>query len=378
MKHRLISTNVSKDLETKIVLVSGPRQCGKTTLAKSLSKDFEYLNFDAKNHRKTLIEQSWNRNVKLVIFDELHKMKKWKSWLKGVFDSEGTSPQIIVTGSARLDIAKKMGDSLAGRHFLYRLHPLTLFELQDAENVESNFKRLMQQGGFPEPFLSEEPHFYNRWKRSHMDIILRQDLIDLENVRDISSIETLIELLKERVGSLISYQSLAEDLQVAATTVKRWLTLLENLFVIFKVTPWTRNVARSLQKASKYYFFDTGQLDENKGMRFENLIANELLSTVHYLQDTQGRDISLHFLRNKSKDEIDFAIIENKQIKMLIEAKYSDDIPSRCFKKFMNKENTSVQLFQLVAELDKEKHYPDGVKVVPASVWCSRIEATFA
>lgn len=371
MQKRLIQKSVNKDLKSKIVLISGPRQSGKTTLAKAITDNNEYLNFDTTSHRKILINQAWRRDVDLVILDELHKMKNWKAWLKGVYDDEGVEPALIVTGSARLDIAKKMGDSLAGRYFPYRLHPLTLFELKDIKNSEKNFKRLMEQGGFPEPFFSNEKYFYERWQKTHLDIILRQDLIDIESIKRITDIEMLIELLRDKVGSLVSYQSLSEDLQVAPTTVKRWLNLLENLFVIFKVTPWTKNITRSLQKASKYYFFDNGQVNDiNKGARFENLIANELLSAVHFEQDTKGRKLELHFLRNKDKDELDFAIVENKNLIIAIEAKWSDDNPASAFKKFLGKEN-SVKAYQVVAKLNKEKHYPFGLKIVPANTWLS-------
>lgn len=373
MHKRLISDPILSDLQKKIVLLSGPRQCGKTTLARSLSKKFAYLNYDSVKDRKLVIDQAWDRKVDLVVLDELHKMKSWKRWLKGIYDTEGVSPSILVTGSARLDIAKKMGDSLAGRYFYFRLHPLTLRELRGHSTLEKNFKRLSEQGGFPEPFFSKEKDFYSRWARTHTDIILRQDLIDLENITKISQIELMVELLRHKVGSPVSYQSLAEDLQVEIATVKRWLTALENMFVIFRVTPWSKNIARAILKTSKYYFYDTGQVPDDKGMRYENLIANELISAIHFEQDTRGRKMSLHYLRNKDNFEVDFAIVEKEKISLMLEAKYSDDSPSKAFLRLKPK-NYMPKAVQLVAELDREKQYPFGVEIRNASKWLQDID----
>ena len=160
-----------------------------------------------------------------------------------------------------------MGDPLAGRFFEFRLHPLDLKEIKrglGADNLEKKLDRLLTVGGFPESYFETDESYYNRWKRSHLDIILKQDLIDLENVHQIISIETLIQLLKKKVGSPISYNSLAEDLQCSDKTIKRWLTILETLYVVFRVPPFHRNISRSILKAPKYYFYDTGRLTMNQ------------------------------------------------------------------------------------------------------------------
>lgn len=322
---RRLEEFIRKDLSEKIILLSGPRQVGKTTLSKSLEKKTEYLNFDSDTDRTLIFKKQWNRDVDLVIFDELHKMKKWKSWIKGVFDTQGIPPSLLVTGSARLDIRRKGGDSLAGRHFLYRLHPFTVRELKGKDTPRNILDGLLRTGGFPQPFTKGSVDYSARWRRSHLDVILREDLIDLEKVTDIKSIEILISLLKNRVGSTVSYSSLARDLQVSVHTVRHWLQILENLFVIFRVTPYHKNIARSFLKESKYYFYDTGAVADNPGPRLENVVACALHAELHFLEDTLGKNTGLHFLRDKQKHEVDFlAVVDDAPI-ALIEVKTGEN-----------------------------------------------------
>lgn len=310
MKPRHLAESIKRDLHKKIVLLSGPRQSGKTTLARMLTQRHDYLNCDLANHRLSILERSWDRQQELIVFDELHKLDNWKSWLKGIFDVEGIPPQMIVTGSARMDTARKVGDSLAGRFFQYRLHPFDIKETVGFLSPDEALDRLLRIGGFPEPFLENDERFYGKWKKTHLDIILRQDLIDLETVSDIQSIETLIELLKRNVGSLISYESLARDLQRDAKTVKRWISLLQNLYVIFPVYPWSRNIARAILKMPKYYFFDTGQVIGDTAVKLENVVAGALMKELNRLEDEAGMDAALHYIRNKQGRGIDFAVGE--------------------------------------------------------------------
>jgi predicted AAA+ superfamily ATPase len=311
---RYLEQFVQEDLDKKIVLLTGPRQAGKTTLSKMLTSDYDYFNFDNLDDRLSLQEKSWDRSKDLVVFDELHKLKNWKSWLKGVYDTEGIPPSIVVTGSAKLDTYKKVGDSLAGRFFQFRLYPLDLMEIQTflkPDDLDRELDKLLALGGFPEPFLNGTTRFYNRWKKSHLDIILRQDLIDLENVQQIIQIETLIQLLKSRVGSPVSYSSLARDLQCSDKTVKRWLTILENMYVIMMVPPFHKNIARAIQKAPKFYFYDTGQVKSDPGTKLENTVACAIQKEIHFRKDCFGEERKLYYLRNKDGKEVDFCIATN-------------------------------------------------------------------
>lgn len=371
---RYIQSFIETDLPSKIVLVTGPRQCGKTTLSKQLYDSYDYFNYDAAASRLALNEQSWDRKKRLVIFDELHKMKNWKQWLKGIYDTEGIPPEILVTGSARFNTHKKVGDSLAGRYFQFRLHPLDLKEavLYYGNDVDKLFEQLWHCGGFPEPFLKNDLNYYKRWRKTHSDIILREDLINLYTGRDIQAIETLVLLLKDRVGSTISYANLARDLERDPNTIKRWLQLLEDLYLIFRVTPYHKNIARSLLKEPKFYFYDHASLDTNEGAHLENIVACALLKELHFLEDTQGITAKLHYMRTKDGKEVDFLICIDQKPTCIIEVKSADDIPATGFHHF-SQFLPDLRKVQLVKSLTREKTFPDGVEIRALIPWLANL-----
>ncbi len=374
---RAIEKQILADLKKKIVLLAGPRHCGKTTLAKHLTKSMDYLNFDIIEDRSSILKREWNRNKNLIIFDELHKMPKWKSWLKGIYDKEGISPQILVTGSARLDAFKKTGDSLAGRHFYYRLHPLDLKEListGNKENPDVLLQRLIQVSGYPEPFLNADPREYKRWRKGHLDLILKQDLIDYELVRDVQSIQILVDLLRHKVASGISVNALAIDLNKDPKTIQKWLNILEDLFVIFKLTPYSKDISRSLKKEPKYYFYDTAMVEGDDGAKLENLIACSLLKETHRLIDAEGIDFKFHYLKVKGSKEIDFLILptEKEMRPILLESKLSDSDASPNFKSFESHFKNPIKI-QLVQNLKKEFSTSTGVEIKKAAHWLAEM-----
>src|SRR3989338_7680389 len=238
MNSRPQKAYIRKDLEKKMVFLAGPRQVGKTTLAKSYADvwpDLTYLNFDSDKDRPLMLKQEWNRKSPLVILDEIHKLKKWKSKLKGVYDTEGIPPRILVTGSARLDLYRRGGDSLAGRYFLHRLYPFSVRELRGHAAPKELLDQLMLLGGFPEPFFSQSEEEAKRWRKQNIERIVREDVQDLEPVRNIQTLLLLVDLLRKRVGSSISYSSLAGDLEISPHTVKHWIQILENMYILFPV-----------------------------------------------------------------------------------------------------------------------------------------------
>jgi predicted AAA+ superfamily ATPase len=371
---RYLSELIIKDLDNKIVLISGPRQAGKTTIARSFYKDSSYFNFDNAEDRLALQKQEWRRDSPLLIFDELHKMKEWKRWIKGIYDTEGNRPRLLVTGSANLESYSKMGDSLAGRYFLFRLHPIDIKEGVDfwQDDAKIVFDRLMQFSGFPEPFLAGSERHYKRWQRTHLDIMLRQDFLDIKSVHTIQSIETLVALLSTRVASNISYANLARDLEVDPKTIKSWLILLENLYIIFTVSPYYKNIARSLLKKPKCFFFDHGRVLD-LGQRLENLVACTLKKQCHFIEDNLAIRAELYFLRTKDGQELDFLITLNDKPCLAIEVKTSDDSASKAFAHF-DQYLEGIHKYQLVLNLKREKDTPSGVKIRNLVSWLAQID----
>ena len=371
---RYLQAALATDLDEKIVLISGPRQCGKTTLSRMIRPDYQYFNHDLAEHRLLMRQKAWDRRKPLVIFDELHKMPDWKAWLKGIYDVEGLPPALLVTGSARLAAFRKTGDSLAGRYFHYRLHPVDLKEavVHAGMDKADAFERLLRVGGFPEPFLRGSERSYRRWRRSHANAVVREDMLTLSAVRDIQSIETLIELMRHRVGSPLSADSLARDLHKSRNTVQHWLELLENLYVVFRIAPWHRNVARSLLKAPKYYFYDSAMPAGDVGARFENLVACALLKETHRAQDVDGEDVALHYVRDRDGREVDFLIVKDGQPWQLVEAKWAETNPSSHLRRFFA--NDPLRRVQVVGTLAEALSFPDGLRVEPAPAFLTALE----
>lgn len=348
----------------KMAFISGPRQCGKTTLAKMLLKktsvgryynwdDIEFRRLWVKNPKMAMPDRNGSE-VPLIVFDEIHKAKGWKRALKGLFDTLKNPADILVIGSARLNIYKKGGDSLLGRYYHFRLHPFSLAELLgNSPNLPDNFiaqvfqgvdrpcneareylKDLMLFGGFPEQVLKRDAKKARLWRQNRVEMIIREDLRDLSRIPELSQIEMLASLLPERVGSPLSINSLREDLEVNFDTVKRWLLLLADLYYLFRIQPYSRSVKRSLKKESKLYLWDYSEVD-SKGARLENLIACHLLKACHYWTDTGEGLFELCYLRNKEKQEIDFLITRDKAPWLPIEVKSQKKQPTPAWKKFL-------------------------------------------
>jgi len=373
---RYLTEIIQRDVQSKMIILAGPRQAGKTTLSRHLSPSHEYLNFDVDRHRKAIREKTWDRAKQILVLDELHKMPRWKNWLKGVVDDDEERQKLLVTGSARLETFRKTGDSLAGRFFQYRLHPFDIKEILALGYKESPgtiMERMLNCGNFPEPYLKGSKAFYNKWKTAHIDIILRQDLIDLEPVRDLKGVELLIDLLRERVGSPLSANSLARDLQKDHKTIQRWLTILENLYVIFIVRPYHRNVARAILKEPKIYFFDTAQVEGADGVKFENLVACALFKEVQYCNDALGERLDLHYVRNKDGKEVDFLITRGKVPERLIEAKLSDENINSNLAFFARMLRTSRNI-QLNKTAKKEHTLRGGFELRSAADWLAKID----
>ncbi len=346
---------IRADLEKKMVILVGPRQSGKTWLTRNIAATFEnsvYLNYDNLNHRTIILSQSWLPNTELLVLDELHKMPDWKNYLKGLYDTRNQSMRLLVTGSARMDVFSKMGDSLAGRYFLHHLLPISPAELFHTDQP-IDLERLLLRGGFPEPYLADNDIDAARWRAQYINSILSTDVFELEKIQNMHALRQVFAMLQRRVGSPISYQSIAEDVGVSANTVKKYIQVLEALYIIFRVTPYSTRIERSIKKEPKIYFFDLGLIEGNLDIQLENLTAICLYKHMLGVNDESGKNISIHYIRTKDNREIDFALAENNEVVQLIEVKTTDKKIHPALKKFQ--ENLVVPSVQIVYALQQDQ-----------------------
>lgn len=389
--------------EKAMVFLAGPRQVGKTTFASSLASRFPnhvIFNWDVILDRGQLLKGPYSfaemprrdDSKPLVVFDEIHKHRGWKNYLKGVYDRFARDFQFLVTGSSRLDVYHRGGDSLAGRYLLFHLWPFTLAELagrrdtldafradplrvltEDTGDHEVTWRRLSRFSGFPEPYLAAKPASYRRWSSAYHRQVIREDIRDLTDIRALGDLETLFALLPGRVGGPLSIPSLSEDQKVSYNTVQSWLETLERFFITFTITPWTRQVVRTIRKERKTYLFDHA-LVEDEGPRFENMVALELFRAVQLWNDLGHGRFSLHYLKNKEQEEVDFLIADGHRPILLVEAKRSDSQASAALKKFQIQ--LEVPAVQLTNEGDAYRRVPNGertVLVTPAWRWIPRV-----
>jgi uncharacterized protein len=353
---------ILRDLEKKMVLLVGPRQVGKTWLAKEVGKRFDriiYLNYDNFADRKVMHDEGWSADTELLILDEIHKMPDWQTWLKGIYDTRREGLRILVTGSARMDILSHSGESLAGRYFRHRLLPFCPAEVKGTEFLQQ-FERLLRRGGFPEPFIIDSDTDAARWRSQYIDGLTRYDILDYQRIFDFRALQLTVELLRQRVGSPVSFSSIARDVGTSPTTIVKYVQLLEGLFLVFRVTPFSRDIARSLLKEPKIYFYDTAMVNDEKGARLENLVAISLLKDIWGKNDYRGERWRLHYLRTKEGREVDFALIRDEHIRHIIECKSSDNKPVRNVRYFSSK--YSLKATQLVLNL-RNDHIAGGIEM---------------
>ncbi len=381
-----------------MIFLSGPHQSGKTTLARMIAETFAnslYFNWDIPDHRKDLIADPFffervrrkDTTTPLIILDEIHKFSDWKNYLKGVYDKFSGEYRFLVSGSGRLDIYQRGGDSLTGRYLLFHLWPLTLAELANrrlaikdflrnplqtvgfSAKVKAMWDRLERQSGFPEPYSASNVRSYRRWSNTYSRQLIREDLRDLTGVKSIYQIETLYHLLPDRAGSPLSIPSLSRDLKVAYNSISSWLQLFERFYLAFAITPWTTKISRAILKERKAYIWDVPRIND-EAARFENMVALELYRAVTLWSDLGYGQFSLHFVRDKEKREVDFIIACDRKPVLMVETKLADTEPAPSLSRFQNILNVpAVQLvrsgetFQLVGRGEQK------LLIVPAWMW---------
>lgn len=359
---RYLTPQIRRDLRKKMVFVGGARQVGKTTLAQSLlSSDRGYLNWDVPEHRERILRGEFP-TTKMWVFDEIHKYRRWRSLLKGVYDRPGQAKQILVTGSARLDLYRHGGDSLQGRYHYLRLHPFTMAEL--GLNTRAGLKKLLTFGGFPEPYLQGSAAEAKRWTREYRTRLIREDVASLERVQDLGRLELLMLRLPDLVGSPLSINSLREDLDVSHKTMSKWLDIYERLYAIFRLRPFGAPKLRAVKKEQKHYHADWTVVPE-ESLRFENLVAAHLLKWVHWQQDTEGRDMELQYFRDVDGREVDFVVIENRKPILFLECKWKDADVAKGLN-YLKKRYPDCDAVQIHAAGKKDYETSLGVRVRPA------------
>ncbi len=397
----LIQLNEYKD---KMRFIAGPRQSGKTTLALNLLKQLHqnklYFNWDRREIKERYYKNTYFYNdeiykitgskQKWVCFDEIHKMPKWKDILKDIYDTEKDKIKFIITGSARLDLFRKSGDSLTGRYYLFHLFPLSLIELINKKNkkaifstyninasdfienvlstplyYQSDMDRLMKYTGFPEPLIESNDNILNMWRNNYLDTVIKEDLRELSALKKIENTAKLIAILPERIGSPLSVNSLINDIQASYPAIKNYLYTLELVYLIFKITPYSKRIIKSITKEQKYYLFDWTRIDE-PSIRFENYIAFELFNFVTLLKDHGYGNFELHFVRNRNGEETDFLITLNNNPWILFEVKLNKtDVASHNIRH--SKELGDIPLIQLIYKNNITKKRGKNIYIISAS-----------
>lgn len=356
---RYLKKYVLEDLKDKMVFVGGARQVGKTTFAQGIApKKCKYLNWDILKDRDFILKERVPLE-KFVIFDEIHKFKNWRNYVKGIYDKYKRERKILITGSARLDYYRYSGDSLQGRYHYYRLHPLTVKEL--GIQKQKDFIDLLTLGGFPEVFLSSSHRKSLRWMREYKNRVIYEEIAELELSQSLSQMEALLLTLPELVGSPLSINSLRESMNLAHKTVAKWLDIFERMYLIFRISPFVIHPLRSIRKEKKHYHYNWAEVSD-KSKRFENLIACHLLKWVHFQQDYYGENVDLCYYKDKDKKEVDFIITKNNRPQTAIECKLQSNKVSSHLKYF-KKKFPKIECIQVLCETKDEFLSKEGIKI---------------
>jgi uncharacterized protein len=386
LKERYLKNYIIEDLAEKMVFVAGPRQVGKTTLCRNLIavhfKNHAYFNWDNRTDRRAITAPVWPGDVELLIFDEIHKYHKWKSFIKGEYDKLKDTYKFLITGSSRLDLYRRGGDSLQGRYHYYRLHPFTLAEadglaygasVHHEVPVERGFQRetldsLDVFGGFPEPFIKQNMRQLRRWHNEKIERMFREDILDVQVIRDMGRMKLLSDLLPSKVGSLLSLNAIREDLEISFRAVSNWMDILEAFYYHFRIYPFSVKKIRSLKKEPKLYLWDWSEVEDD-AVRFENLIASHLLKFAHFISDYEGYRAELFFLRDVDKREVDFLVTIDRKPWFAVEAKLNDTGLHQPLLYF--KDRLSIPYVYQVVKKPSVDRIEKGVRIISAGKFLS-------
>lgn len=372
---RYLFAPIKEDLEKKMVILGGPRQVGKTTLSLNFIEpasetNSAYLNWDFIEDRTELLGGRLPAHQGLIILDEIHKYKEWRNLIKGFYDKNKSKIKFLITGSARLDFYLRGGDSLMGRYHFYRLHPLSLWEVSNSPGT-TELNRLLKFGGFPEMYLAQEEKVWKKWQRVRVSRVIKDDLLSLEQVKEVSQVELLASLLVGRIASVLSLNSLREDLSCSHEAVSRWVQILENVYYCYRISPFTGSLVNLLKKDQKLYLWDWSvSLDE--GAKFENLVASNLLKYCHYHEDVEGDNMKLQFIRDKEGREVDFIVIKNNKPLFAVECKSGEKGLSKHIPYFAKRTNIPI-FYQVHKGEGWTKDEANRTEIIPFVKFCTEI-----
>ena len=387
--------------DKSMIFISGPRQSGKTTLSRMISDNFAnklYFNYDMILNKQKLVNDPLffekldrkDNTTPLIIFDEIHKYSNFKNYLKGIIDQFSQDYKFLVLGSGRLDTYQKGSDSLPGRYFQFRLFPFTISELSqnninidnflgnplnciNSKDYSQTWFDLAEYSGFPEPYIKSTKQFFIRWSNTYHKQVIQDDILSMKEVRKLDKLEMLFSILPYKISSPLSLDNLAQDIQVSFNAVKSWIDIFESLFLVFRISPWTKKINRSLSKEKKLYLYNYAIITD-PAKKFENMVALELYQATTNWSNLGYGNFSLHYIRNKEKQEVDFLIADKFQPILLVETKFNDVNPTPSLIKFQNILNVpSIQLVNKKEIYRIQSYQQNKILIITASKWLSAL-----
>lgn len=326
MIKRLIESEFIQLLaEYPIVTILGPRQAGKTTLARQVLPEYVYVNLEhpetrdfARDDPKAFLAQYPGN----VIFDEIQRLPELLSYLQVAVDNQHENGRYVLTGSHQLALREAIAQSLAGRTAILHLLPFSIAELRENNLGFEKAEDYIYQGFLPRIYDQQQrpTQAYANYYQTYVERDVRQ----LINLKDVAQFQKFMKLLAGRVGQLMDYSSLAGDVGVSATTIKHWLSILEASFIVYKLVPYFENFGKRVIKTPKYYFVDTGLLcfllgienprqvarDPLVGQLFENLVVMDFVKNLY----NKGKLDNLYFFRDSNGLEADLLFPQGRQL----------------------------------------------------------------